>query len=105
MTADPSIDGTHRYVQFAPPLAGCHDAPPSTETSTPATTPDVSVAVPVITTSVSAATLAPAVGKVIVEPGRLVSVEVVANVRPGCNVPGCVLPMSANKLTIACRMA
>src|SRR4029079_14078947 len=44
-------EGGHVEVQFARPLAGCHVAPLSTDSSTPPTTPPpVSAAVPVIVT-------------------------------------------------------
>ena len=51
-------------------------APPSVETSTPATTPPlVSVAVPVIVTALPSAIEAPDAGEVIVELGGVVSVD------------------------------
>src|SRR2546427_12777748 len=36
ITFDPALDGIQWYVQLAPPVARCHDVPPSTETSTTA---------------------------------------------------------------------
>src|SRR3954453_3383213 len=55
------VDGlpcaNHEYDQLVVPVAGCHVAPPSVETSTPATTPPLSEAVPEIVSSVPSATL------------------------------------------------
>src|SRR4051794_5723485 len=48
--------GIHEYVQLVVPDAGCHVAPPSVETSTPATTPPVSLAVPEMITGVPSVT-------------------------------------------------
>ena len=46
----PTTLGVQEYVQEVVPVAGCHVEPPSTDTSTPATTPPVSLAVPVTVT-------------------------------------------------------
>src|ERR1700682_3259653 len=46
----PPPGGIQAYVQLARPVACLHVRPPSTETSTPATWPPVSVAVPLIVT-------------------------------------------------------
>src|SRR5215212_6532584 len=47
MVATPLTVGVHLYVQLERPVAGCHVVPPSTDTSTAATTPPpASVAVP-----------------------------------------------------------
>jgi len=42
-------------------------------------------------------------GEVIIEVGEMASVEAVAATKPGCSVAGCI-PMSARRLTVACRM-
>ena len=90
------------YVQFAPPVAACHVAPPSTETSTPATTPPpMSVAVPLTTTSSPCGNVAPSAGDTIVELGGPMSSDAVAAISGACSEAGCT-PMSANRLTVAC---
>src|SRR3981081_275096 len=48
----PETPGVHEYVQLAAPVALCQVVPPSVETSTPATTPPVSLAVPETVTAV-----------------------------------------------------
>src|SRR5439155_26001038 len=104
ITLDPGLDGIQWYVQLAPPVARCHDVPPSTETSTPATMPSVSDAVPLITTSVWPRNVDPLTGEPIVDVGAWLSVDTVAATRPPVRVAGCT-PMSANRLTVACRMS
>src|SRR5215211_4027391 len=95
---------TQLYDQLEVPLAGCQVAPPSVETSTPATTPPpASVAVPEMVTLAPSVRLAPALGELIVELGAAVSVEAVAGTSPDCSVCGWA-PMSANRLTVACFM-
>ena len=86
-------------------MARCQVAPPSVETSTAARRPPPpSAAVPVMVTGVPTCRTAPAAGEVIVDVGAVVSVEAVAATRPGLEAdPGCT-PMSANRLTVACRM-
>src|SRR5208283_5779146 len=82
-------------------MAGCHGAPSSTETSTPATTPPPgSAAVPLIKIDPKAA-VEPFAGETIVELGGVVSVDAAAVVRPLWRVVGCT-PMSAKRLTVAC---
>src|SRR4051794_28316508 len=94
----------HVYVQLDVPLAGCHVAPPSVETSTPATTPPpVSVAVPEIVVGVPSAMTAPAEGEEIEDVGAEASVDAVVAVRPAMSVAGCAC-MSASRLTVACCM-
>ena len=83
------------------PVAGCHVLPLSVETSTPATTPPVSEAVPLIVVWVPSATDAGA--PVIVDTGLVVSVVLVAARRSVSRVVGWT-PMSANRFTVACRM-
>src|SRR2546428_199277 len=95
ITAGPALDGAQWYVQFAPPVARCHDTPPLTETSTAATVPVGSDAVPLITTSVPPANVDPLVGETIVEMGTSVSTDAVAGMSPAIRVTGCT-PMSAN---------
>src|ERR1700704_703385 len=70
----------HVYDHEVVPVAGCQVAPPSVETSTPATTPPVSVAVPVIVTLEPSETPAPADGLVIVASGAALSVDCVTAV-------------------------
>ena len=62
--------------------------PPSVETSTPPTTPFVSLAVPLIVTTVPVVTVDPVVGEVMEETGGIISVEAVVDVRPGCKDTG-----------------
>src|SRR5712691_629993 len=58
--AVPSTPGLQLKLQLSRPMAGCHLAPPSTDTSTALTAPPPpSLAVPVMVTDVSAAMLAP----------------------------------------------
>src|SRR5215831_708440 len=94
--------GVQLYDQDVVPVAGCHVAPLSVETSTPATTPPpASDAVPVIVTAVPLVSVVPALGDVIVEVGGVVSVEPVAATRPACLVVAWT-PMSASRLRVAC---
>src|SRR5215831_6330619 len=96
--------GVQLYDQDVVPVAGCHVAPLSVETSTPATTPPpVSDAVPVIVTAVPLVSVAPPVGAVILDEGGVWSVEAVAATRPACIVVGWT-PMSAIRLSVACCM-
>src|SRR5450755_3494918 len=68
--AVPTAWAVQEYVQFSRPIAGCQVWPPSTDTSTPATTPPPeSVAVPEMTTGEPVLTFAPATSEVIVETG------------------------------------
>src|SRR4029450_8778591 len=76
--------------------------PPSVETSTPATTPPVSAAVPVTVTWLPSVTVAPLDGDVNVAVGAVVSVVLVARIRPEIGAYGCT-PMSANRFSVACR--
>ncbi|TMC02373.1 MAG: hypothetical protein E6J41_30315 [Chloroflexi bacterium] len=86
------------------PVAGCHVAPLSVDTSTPATTPPpASVAVPVMVTVVPLVSVAPDAGEVMVEVGAVWSVDAVAATRPACIVVGWT-PMSAIRLSVACCM-
>jgi hypothetical protein len=75
--------------------------PPSSETSTPATTPPPSTAVPEMVTVVRAGMLAPEAGCTIEAVGAVTSVDLVAATSPGCMLYGWA-PMSANRLTVAC---
>ena len=85
----PLEPGVQLHVQSLVPEAGCQVAPPSTETSTPATTPPpLSLAVPVIVTEPPGATVEPAAGEVIAEAGGSASVEAAAATSPGCRLPG-----------------
>src|SRR6185295_5252696 len=86
--------------QLVVPVAGCHVVPPSVETSTPATWPPLSDAVPEIVTFWPSLTVE---GTLRVEVGAVVSVEAEAPVRSDCIVAGWA-PMSANRFTVACSM-
>src|SRR6516165_3637560 len=100
----PALLATHVYDQLVVPAAGCHVAPLSTETSTPATIPPpASEAVPVTVMVVPACTAVPFAGEVMTEIGGVVSVDFVARLSPVCSVAGCT-PMSANRFTVACCM-
>src|SRR4051794_34086728 len=95
----------HEYVQIVVPVAGCHVLPPSVETSTPATTPPASLAVPVIVVVAPSWRLAPFAGDVMVAVGAVLSVDLLATLSPsaGSSANGCT-PMSAKRLTVACCM-
>ena len=76
------------YVQFSRPVAGCQVLP-STDTSTPATTPPPeSAAVPEMVTGTPAWSDLPAPGVVMVAVGGVLSVDRVAAARPDCSVAG-----------------
>src|SRR5262245_62095555 len=81
----PDLFGNQVKLHDASPAAGCQVVPPSTEISTPATAPPVSVAVPVIVTAVPTCTPE---GGLMVDVGATVSVEEVAATNPGCRLPG-----------------
>src|SRR3954462_16031137 len=84
--------------------AGCHVAPSSVDTSTPATTePPEAAAVPLTVTVAPSATEAPAAGAVTVEVGGVVLVEAAAGARPAIRVAGWA-SMSARRLIVACCM-
>src|SRR4051794_39231224 len=93
---------TQTYVQaVVPDDAGCQVAPPSVDTSTPATTPSASAAVPLMVTRVPSATVA---GRALmVDVGAVLSVVSVAATMPAISVDG-LAPMSANRLIVACCM-
>src|SRR5450755_485318 len=97
----PCVAGTHEKVQLFVPVATNHVFPPSTETSTPATWPPTSVAVPEMITVSPCGNDAPLEGAVILETGAVTSVDAVAANNPVCKVAGCT-PMSANRLIVAC---
>src|SRR5919199_3808714 len=78
----PHAPAVHEYVQLPRPVATCQVVPPSVETSTPPTTPPVSVAVPLIVTLLPGATVVPEAGDVIVDVGAPGSVGIVAAVSP-----------------------
>src|SRR5258707_13479583 len=86
-------------------VTGCQVAPPSVETSTPATTPPpASLGVPLMVTAEPSERAAPWEGEVIVEVGGVVSVDAVAVVSPEIGEAGWA-PMSAKRLTLACCRA
>ncbi len=88
--------------QAVVPVAGCQVAPPSVETSTPATTPPpVSAAVPVTVTDAPLATAAPAAGAVIATVGPAVSVDLVAASGPPSG-SSAGRPCRRSRLTWAC---
>ena len=82
-------------------MAGCHVVPPSIDTSTPATCPPKSAAVPVRVTLVPLAKLVLAAGEEMVTVGLVMSVDALAAVMPLISVAGCT-PMSASRLTTSC---
>ena len=89
MFAVPVALGRQLYDQLLVPLAGCHVAPPSADTSTPPTTPPPpSAAVPVIATRVPAAMTAPAAGEAIADVGAVESLLGKAGNSPACLVCG-----------------
>src|ERR1700730_8477177 len=79
-------------------------APPSTDTSTPATRPPVSFATPLIRTGWLSAKLEPLPGVETEDTGGVLSVDLAAPTSPDCNDPGWTL-ISASRLTIACGMS
>src|SRR6266542_1290431 len=101
--AVPEVDATQLYDQLVVPMAGCQVLPPSVDTSTPATTPPTSAAVPVMEMLAPLVNEAPAVGEVMTEVGSVVSVDRLAGTKPVRSEPGCAF-MSASKLMVACCM-
>src|SRR6478752_3407054 len=85
------------------PVAAYQVAPPSAETSTPATRPAASDAVPVTVTTSPFFCAAPAAGVEIETVGPAVSVDLVAALTPAISVVGWA-PMSASRFTCACCM-
>src|SRR5207247_7504147 len=82
---EPAITGVHVCVHVlfpgVHPDAGCHVAPPSTETSTPATSPPPkSVALPVIVADCCTVKVAP--GRLIVDTGNAASMDCESATRP-----------------------
>src|SRR6478752_2843259 len=74
--AAPGTPGVQSKLHRVVPVAAFHVAPPSTETSTPATTPPPwSAAVPVIVTRLPLATDPPLAGATTVETGARMSVD------------------------------
>src|SRR5947209_5518875 len=97
----PRRGGLTVKVQLSRPVAGCQVVPPSSENSTPATTPPESAAVPEMVLVVPACN-PPETGLMDVT-GATVSADLVAATRPGCNACGCT-PISANRFTVACSI-
>jgi hypothetical protein len=89
------------YDHDVVPVASRQVAPPSVDTSTAATVPPTSLAVPVTVTSVCCTTLAPPVGAVMVDVGAVWSLVAVAAESPARSVCGWT-PMSARMFTVAC---
>src|SRR6266550_2254977 len=104
ITTGPWADGVHTYDQFSWPMASFHVTPPSTDTSTPATAPPGSPALPLIVKAEPTPTVAPPMGDAIVDAGGVVSDDPTAGMRPASIVVGCT-PMSAKRLIVACCMA
>jgi hypothetical protein len=75
--------------------------PPSVETSTPATRPPLSAAVPETVICAPLAAVAPVAGEVMFTVGAAESVEAEAAERVAIRVVGCT-PMSANRFRVAC---
>src|SRR5436305_888757 len=72
--ADPSPPGDQSKLQVVVPCATCQVVPPSTDTSTLATTPPpLSVAVPLIVTRLPLSTCPPAAGDVMTDVGAKMS--------------------------------
>src|SRR5205823_5273244 len=88
ITTEPAVAGLQWYVQLSRPVAECHDAPLSTDTSTAATIPPVSTAVPLIVMLAPTTTVDPLVGEPIVEVGRTTSTDAALTMIPGCGRPG-----------------
>ncbi len=79
----PSTVGTNVYDQVSRPIAGCHEAPPSTDTSTAATRPPpLSTAVPDSVTADPISSDDPGAGDTRVDTGGNVSVDFVAATSP-----------------------
>src|SRR5437867_1048461 len=102
IVAGPSTPKNPLNVHDDVPCAACHVTPPSSDTSTLAGTPPLSVAVPVIVTGAPLWTCAPAAGDVITEIGGVTSVDwpLLTSGRfgsaPVCSVAGSA-PMAANR--------
>ncbi|HEX5084442.1 MAG TPA: hypothetical protein VFY40_20550, partial [Blastocatellia bacterium] len=73
IVADPGVAGVQLKLHEVVPEAALKVAPPSTETSTRATDPPVSLAVPVMVVVALVTTVAPGAGEVIAEVGAVLS--------------------------------
>src|SRR4051812_38092847 len=111
IVAAPRTPGDQSKLHVEVPLAVCHVDPPSTDTSTAATTPPpLSAAVPVIVTRLPFSTWPPFAGEVMVDAGAKMSDDEPlatsgrAGSAPTCSVPGWA-PMSASRFTVACCIA
>jgi hypothetical protein len=91
------------YDQLPIPVAGCQVAPPSTDTSTPATTPAASVAVPDTVTWVPNA-MVPLTGWAMLTTGAVWSPDADAATNPACRLVGWT-PISASRLMVPCWIA
>src|SRR5262245_39847277 len=69
MVAMPNAHGGQSELRAAPPRARCQVAPPSVDTSTPATAPPLSVAVPLIVSGLPPCTWLPDTGEVMEDTG------------------------------------
>src|SRR3954466_16307144 len=107
----PRTPGDQSKLHVEVPDAVCHVVPPSTDTSTEATTPPpLSAAVPVMVTRLPFSTCPPLAGEVMVEAGAKMSADAPlatsgrAGSAPICRLPGCA-PMSARRFRVACCIA
>ena len=101
MVSGPSAVGRNVKLQAVVPAARRQVAPPSTDTSTAATTPSASAAVPVTVSGVPTGTSAPVAGHVTTDVGGVWSADVDGYTRFDCSVAGSA-PMSASTLAVAC---
>src|SRR3954469_24824670 len=111
MVADPRTAGDQSKLHVEVPDAACHVVPPSTDTSTLATTPPpLSAAVPLIVTRLPFSTWPPAAGEVTPDVGAKISLDALvatsgrAGSAPACSAAGCA-PLSASGLAVPCCIA
>src|SRR3954469_4694608 len=107
----PRTLGDQSKLHVVVPAATCHVLPPSTDTSTLATSPPpCSVAVPLIVRRLPLSTCPPDTGEVMIVVGAKISVDSPLKISgragsaPGCSVPGRTF-MSASRFTVACCIA
>src|SRR6185503_4408117 len=107
MATEPGAPGVQSKVHDAVPCAAFQVVPPSTDTSTPATTPPLSDAVPVMVMRSPLPTVPPLAGEVTTDVGANTSDDLADAISgrdgsaPICSEPGCA-PKSANRLMVAC---
>src|SRR5262245_56613368 len=88
MVSGPSAVGRKVKLHEVVPAARFQVVPPSTDTSTAATTPPTSLAVPVTVTGEPTGTVAPVAGDVMAEVGGVWSVDWDGMVSPDCRLVG-----------------